>query len=123
MGLPQHPADHPSSAPSAVPPVEAPATEDPQRERRRMLTGWTAGTPVWMQRVSLLVFVVFCIELGILLTVLPWTRVWSENSLLAGYPALRSFLQQGFVRGVVSGLGLIDIWIGVWEAVHYTEVK
>ena len=27
----------------------------------------------------------------------------------------------GFVRGVVSGLGLVDIWMGVVEAVTYRE--
>jgi len=119
MGLPPHSPENPPSPASAP----AGAQEGPPRERRRLLAGWTAGTPAWMQRVSLVVFVVFCIELGILLTVLPWTRVWTENSLLAGYPALQSFVQQGFVRGLITGVGLIDIWIGVWEAVHYTEVK
>ena len=118
MGLPPLPPDNPATS-AGVPA----ATEESPRERRRLLAGWTAGTPAWMQRISLVVFVVFCIELGILLTVLPWTRVWTENSLLVGYPAIQSFVQQGFVRGIMTGIGLLDIWIGVWEAVHYTEVK
>jgi hypothetical protein len=28
-----------------------------------------------------------------------------------------------FVRGIVSGLGVIDIFIGIWEAVNYREPK
>jgi hypothetical protein len=28
---------------------------------------------------------------------------------------------QNFVRGLVSGLGLVDIWMGVAEAVRYRE--
>jgi hypothetical protein len=30
-------------------------------------------------------------------------------------------LGQGFVRGVCSGLGVLDVWIGFWEAIHYQE--
>jgi len=76
---------------------------------------------IWTQRLFLLIFVVFCIELGMLLVVLPWTKVWTENNFLLDHPALRHFFGQQFVRGAASGLGLVDIWIGLWEAVHYRE--
>lgn len=82
-----------------------------------------ASEPVWAQRLKLVVFVLFCIELGMLLAVLPWTRVWSENSLLAAYPSLKAFLQLEFVRGAVTGLGLVDIWLGIREAVVYRDKK
>ena len=74
-----------------------------------------------MRRLSLVVFVLCCLEIGLLLVVLPWTRIWAENSLLAGSPRLQVFAQQHFVRGLVSGLGLLDIWLGLWEALHYRE--
>ena len=76
---------------------------------------------LWVKRFWLVVFVLFCLEVGIILTVLPWTRIWTENSLLLGHPELRSFLQQNFVRGLISGLGLVDIWMGIAEAVSYRE--
>lgn len=75
----------------------------------------------WLQRVWLVVFVLFCLEVGILLTVLPWTRLWSDNALLMGFPRVKEFFSNNFVRGIVSGLGLIDIWMGVVEAVTYRE--
>jgi hypothetical protein len=75
----------------------------------------------WLQRVWLVVFVLFCLEIGILLTVLPWTSLWTSNSLLASFPAVKQFLSNNFFRGVVSGLGLVDIWMGVAEAVTYRE--
>ncbi|MGA9564224.1 MAG: hypothetical protein WBS19_01755 [Candidatus Korobacteraceae bacterium] len=75
----------------------------------------------WLQRLWLVVFVLFCLEVGIILTVLPWTKLWTDNSLLAPYPAVKEFLNYGFVRGLVSGLGLVDIWMGVVEAVTYRE--
>lgn len=76
---------------------------------------------VWLHRISLVIFVIFCIELGMLLAVLPWTPVWVNNGLVVAYPLLKSILQQNFVRGLVTGFGLVDIWIGIWEAVHYSD--
>lgn len=78
---------------------------------------------IWIDRIGLVIKVVFYIELGMLLAILPWTRVWTDNSLILSYPTFRVFLQQNFVRGVVTGIGLVDIWIGVWEAVHYRDPK
>jgi len=69
----------------------------------------------------LVVRVIFLIEVGMVLTISPWTPVWSQNSLLAAHPAVRDFLAQGFMRGAFTGLGLINIWMGIWEAVQYRE--
>jgi hypothetical protein len=77
--------------------------------------------PLWLRRISLLTFVMFCVWIGMLLVALPWTRIWTENTLLASSPALRSLSQSAAVRGAVSGLGFIDIWLGVWEALSYRE--
>ena len=76
---------------------------------------------VWLKRLWLAIFVLFCLEVGIVLIVLPWSRVWSENSLLLGHPQLAGFLQQNFIRGLISGLGLVDVWMGIAEAVRYRE--
>ena len=76
---------------------------------------------LWLRRLWLAIFVLFCLEVGIILIVLPWSRVWTENSLLLGHPQLAGFLQQDFVRGLISGLGLIDVWMGIAEAVRYRE--
>jgi hypothetical protein len=76
---------------------------------------------LWMRRFSMLVFVVFCIWIGMLLAVLPWTDAWTQNNILMRHPSLRSFFAMYFVRGAASGLGLIDVWVGVWQAVHYRE--
>lgn len=78
-------------------------------------------TTVWLHRLSLVILVIFCIELGMLLAVLPWTPVWINNGLLMARPGLKGIFQANFVRGVISGIGLVDIWIGIWEAVHYHD--
>ena len=80
--------------------------------------------PVWLQRLSLFVLVLFCVYLGVLVMILPWwTRVWDNNLYMQSHPALSRFLHHGAVRGIISGLGLLDIWIGISEAVHYRDYK
>ena len=78
--------------------------------------------PLWLQRISLFVLVLFCVYLGVLVTILPWwTRVWDQNLFILARPHLAAFLHLGAVRGFISGLGLLDIWIGISEAVHYRD--
>jgi hypothetical protein len=68
-----------------------------------------------------LFFVFTCAVFGVFLVILPWGPVWTNNHLLIAYPALRVIFDNGFARGICSGLGVLDIWIGFWEAVHYHE--
>lgn len=81
----------------------------------------TRGLNLWIQRLKLGIEVVFFIELGMILLVIPWTPLWTQNSLLSGYPTLQMVADHGFLRGTISGLGLINIWIGISDAVHYRE--
>jgi hypothetical protein len=39
------------------------------------------------------------------------------------HPAVGSFLGRSWVRGVLSGIGLMDIWIGVSELLHYRDYR
>jgi hypothetical protein len=80
-----------------------------------------SGGRLWMHRIAVLLFVFFCAILGVILIIFPWRDEWTTNSLLIGYPGLQDFMASGFVRGLVSGLGVLDIWIGFWEAIHYRE--
>jgi hypothetical protein len=82
-----------------------------------------SGFSLWLHRITVLLFVFLCASVGVLLVIMPWRPEWTDNHLLLAYPALRDILSSGFVRGVCSGLGILDIWIGFWEAVHYHEGK
>ena len=84
--------------------------------------GSSSIAPVWLQRISLFVLVLFCVYLGVLVMILPWwSRVWDDNLWIQSRPALAAILHNGAVRGIISGLGLLDIWIGISEAVHYRD--
>jgi hypothetical protein len=76
---------------------------------------------LWMHRISVFLFVLISAVAGVLLIILPWTPEWTDNYLLLSFPALRPLVSNGFFRGICSGLGLLDIWIGFWEALHYHE--
>ena len=82
------------------------------------------AAPVWLQRMSLAVLVIFCLYLGLLIAVLPWwPDMWDRNALLLQYPTLRAFLIKGTVRGLISGLGVLDLWIGISELIHYRDYR
>ena len=76
---------------------------------------------LWLRRVGVLLFVFVCATLGVMLIIVPWRPEWSDNGLLIPYPALRDVVSNGFVRGVVSGLGVLNVWIGFLEAIQYRE--
>ena len=80
-----------------------------------------SGLQLWLHRTSVFLFVLISAVAGVLLVILPWTPEWTDNSLLLSYPWLRMLVSTGFFRGLCSGLGLLDIWIGFWEALHYHD--
>lgn len=76
---------------------------------------------IWLHRILVLIFVFVCAAAGVLLVILPWLPQWTDNIFLVRYPDLRTIMTNGFFRGLCSGLGLLDIWIGFSEASHYHE--
>jgi hypothetical protein len=77
--------------------------------------------PLWLRRIRVLLFVAACGAIGVVLIILPWRAEWTDNYLLVRYPELRIVVASGFFRGVCTGLGLLNVWLGFWEAVHYHE--
>jgi hypothetical protein len=54
-------------------------------------------------------------EAGLLLVLIPWSAFWDRNYFAEAVPALRDLLTNNFVRGAVSGLGVINIFAGLAE--------
>lgn len=112
-------------------PLTEPATQNEaarQRAGAGATTSIATGAPltraeIWLRRLGLIVFILVCLEVGMLLLIAPWTHLWSDNALLLRSLPLRAFAMHAFVRGAVSGLGLINLWMGIWEGVHYQEPK
>ncbi len=64
-----------------------------------------------------IVFVAFFLEVGLLLIVLPWSTFWDRNYFVAGWPLVRMLATNNFVRGAVSGLGVVNLVAGFAELV------
>jgi hypothetical protein len=59
--------------------------------------------------------VAFFIEVGLLLIVLPWSNFWERNYFGYALPILRPILVNEFVRGAISGLGVLNLFAGFAE--------
>ncbi|MGB9232813.1 MAG: hypothetical protein WCC04_00215 [Terriglobales bacterium] len=102
-------------------PEAAPGNGAPPPARSALPARPPSTARVWLRRLGVLLFVFLCATLGVMLMIVPWRPEWSDNSLLLPYPAIREAVSNGFVRGVVTGLGLLNVWIGFWEAIQYRE--
>jgi hypothetical protein len=68
-----------------------------------------------MNRLLAVAFILFCFEIGLFLVFVPWSQLWEHNVLLAYSFHLRGLFLNNFVRGAVSGLGLVDLALGLSE--------
>ena len=55
------------------------------------------------------------VDVGLLLVVVPWTVFWDRNYLFDLVPVLLPWIQSSYARGAVSGLGLLNIALGLAE--------
>jgi len=63
------------------------------------------------------VYVAYFLETGLLLLVLPWSSFWTGNFFIDHWPALRPWLVNDFVRGAVSGVGVVNMAAGAADLV------
>jgi hypothetical protein len=61
-----------------------------------------------MARFLRVLLILFWLELGLILVLLPWTVFWDHNYFLDRYPQLIPILLNPYLRGAISGLGLLD---------------
>ena len=68
-----------------------------------------------MSRLLAVAFILFCFEIGLFLVFVPWSPLWEHNVLLVYSLTLHRFVLNNFVRGAVSGLGVVDLGLGLYE--------
>jgi hypothetical protein len=66
-------------------------------------------------RIRRLLAAAFFFEAGLVLLILPWSAFWNRNLLLEWSPALYDLTRSGYIRGAVSGLGIVNLWVGIVE--------
>src|SRR5688572_33397679 len=85
-------------------------------------------------KLSVIFYIVLCLEIGIVLTLLPWIpqgtlglSEWGSNYFLlyaarkTGFYGLQAVVASGWIRGAVTGIGLLNIAIAFWEIFHFRQ--
>jgi hypothetical protein len=97
-------------------PLTTPTSHDqgPNRTPQRI--------PYWLQQAERFLRVIVRMYLGLLVCCAPWyPPAWDNNPLFASSPWLTAFVTHGAVRGIVSGLGILNLWIAVRDALRTTS--
>jgi len=75
--------------------------------------------PHWLQQTERFLRVIVRIYLGLLVCLAPWyPPAWEANPLFQNSPGIVHWISYGAVRGVVSGLGLLNLWIALGDALR-----
>jgi len=69
----------------------------------------------WYHKMSAVLLITFCLEIGLFLLIFPWTDSWENNYFAALAPRLRQYWDNLYVRGAISGLGIINLYISLVE--------
>jgi len=72
----------------------------------------------WYHKISAVLFITFCLEVGIFLVVFPWTPWWDANYFSGFLPTLHQYWDNMYLRGAVSGLGVVNLYISLIEALR-----
>jgi hypothetical protein len=76
--------------------------------------------PRWLERAELFLRVLLRMYIGLAVCYVPWSRTfWDQNPLFVQFPTLSIYAANGAVRGLVSGLGLLNLWIAFHDALRH----
>jgi hypothetical protein len=65
--------------------------------------------PIMLIRILRVILLLCWLELGLMLILMPWSDVWDVNYFLYQYPALALFVKNPYLRGMISGLGVMNV--------------
>ena len=83
-------------------------------------------------KLTVVFYILLCLEAGVVLTVAPWVQWfglgdWGDNFFLVmvaqktGMVGLQRAVASGWVRGAVTGVGLLNLAMALWETFHFNE--
>lgn len=81
-------------------------------------------------KLTIIFFIVLCLLAGSVLTVFPWISLgrigdWGENYFLIylaqklDMPTLQKAVSSGWVRGAITGLGILNLLLAFWEMANF----
>ena len=83
-------------------------------------------------RLTVIFYIILCLEAGLVLTLVPWLHPfgmgdWANNYFLVlaaektGFVGLQRAVASGWVRGAVTGLGVLNFVMAFWEIAHFNQ--
>ena len=112
-----------------APPIMGPIVADPARQKAAGGTPQNPNhghgpqrIPHWLERAELFLRVLLRMYIGIAVAYAPWSHLfWDQNPLFAQFPTLSVYAAHGAVRGLITGLGLLNLWIAFRDAVRHRD--
>lgn len=116
--IPANPAPQPRAATAssaASPAASAPRTAPPSAHQHL-----PPRIPRWLERAELFLRVLLRMYIGLAVCYAPWSHTfWDQNPIFVQFPTLSVYAANGAVRGIISGLGLLNLWIAFRDAVRH----
>jgi hypothetical protein len=85
-------------------------------------------------KLSVIFYIILCLEIGLVLTLMPWIPQgffglsdWGNNYFLlyaahkTGFYGLQTVVASGWVRGAVTGVGILNLGIAFWEIFNFKQ--
>jgi hypothetical protein len=87
------------------------------RDRAEFVSGAVASLAIishnrklnMFNRILRVILLLLWLELGLLLILMPWSEVWDVNYFMYQYPGLALFVMNPYLRGMISGLGALNV--------------
>jgi hypothetical protein len=82
-------------------------------------------------RLTVIFYIILCFEIGVVLILLPWwphgfwmLSDWGNNYFLVATShkvgfGVQRFVASGWMRGAVSGIGILNLGMGIWEIINF----
>ncbi len=104
--MPRSPApqDPAHDVPKGAPPPPAPAPRPAHR---------------WYHMLGAATLIAACTSMGLFLLVFPWSAFWETNYFVLQVPAIQDYWSSPYLRGAVSGLGLVNLFVALVDLVRF----
>lgn len=78
--------------------------------------------PHWLVRLELFLRVMLRMYIGLAVCYAPWSHMfWDQNPIFLNFPTVANIAMNGAVRGMVSGLGLLNLWVAFQDAIRHRD--
>jgi hypothetical protein len=126
LPLPASPAQQPGEGIDSASGAGADSHATPGKHGPQRIPRWLERAELFLRvllRMYIGIFICYAPWSGYIFRDLPWSRaLWDHNMVWGLIPGLGAVAANGAVRGLISGLGLLNLWIAFQDAIgHGTD--